>query len=136
MEKLFNYKRFYNNINGDEMLNMSIPSLDITKIKSNSALRLNQSHNGRLDKFVYDLVSKDIDSGLDLTMYYNHIFNPFAVKEDDVIFTPIIDDSVFQKQLEPELPDGTKLSDKMSNQKSMTYAEKVEYYAKLGLGIK
>lgn len=135
MKKLFDNKRTYITNNGDELIDMSIPSLNMNNINSNSFFRLNQSHNGRLDRFVYDNVSKSIDDALDVTMYYNHIFNPFAVKEGDILYTPVISDELYQKQNEPELPDETLLSDKVIPKTQMTYAEKVDYYARMGLGI-
>lgn len=135
MNKLFANKRTYITENGDELLDMCIPSLDMSKLKSNAVMRLNQSHNGRLDRFVYNNVSKDLDEGLDLVMYYNHIFNPFAVAEGDYLFTPVSGGDYYVKNSEPTLPDGSKKSDSDVSTKQMTYAEKVEYYAKLGLGI-
>ena len=104
-------------------------------LNANSFIRLNSSYNGRLDRFVYNHVSKSIDDGLDKTMYYNHIFNPFAVEEGDILYTPVEGGEVYQKLSEPQLPDGNVLSNKLLGKKQMTYAEKVEYYAKLGLGI-
>ena len=72
---------------------------------------------------------------IDTVMYVNHIFNPFAIQEGDVVYVPNGDD-YYYKEAEPELIDGTKLSSKMSNDKPMTYAETVEYLGRLGLGIK
>lgn len=135
MDKLFSNKRTYKTEMGEEFINMSIPSLSLKELKATAFIRLNLSHNGRLDRFVYETVSRNIDDGLDMTMYINHIFNPFAVKEDDILYVPINNDYVFKKQTEPELPDNTKLSDRASATKQMTYAEKVEYMAKMGLGI-
>lgn len=135
MEKLFTNKRTYTTENGDELVNMCIPSLDMSKLKSNAVMRLNQSHKGRLDKFVYESVSRDLDEGLDLVMYYNHIFNPFAVDEDDYLFTPITGGDYYIKNGEPTLPDGSRKSDADVSTKQMTYAERVEYFAKLGLGV-
>lgn len=135
MENLFSNKRTYIAENGDELVNMCIPSVALNKIKANSSSRLNSSHNGRLDKFVYECVSKSIDDGLDLVMYYNHIFNPFAVQEEDILYTPLVNDTPFSSQSEPELPDGSRLSDATAPTQNMTYAQKVEYFSKLGLGI-
>ena len=135
MDKLFLNKRTYIDKDGQELINMCIPSIKLSKINSNALIRLNSSHNGRIDKFVYECVSRDIDEGIDMTMYYNHIFNPFAISEDDVLYTPIIGANVYETSEEPSLPDGSHLSDSSSVTKQMTYAEKVEYYAKLGLGI-
>ena len=135
MDKLFSNKRTYKTEMGEEFINMSIPSLTLKELNATAFIRLNLSNNGRLDRFVYETVSRNIDDGLDMTMYINHIFNPFAVKEDDVLYVPMNNDSVYKKQTEPELPDNTKLSDRVSATKQMTYAEKVEYMAKMGLGI-
>lgn len=135
MDKLFANKRKYITENGDEILDMVIPSLNLSKLKSNAVMRLNQSHKGRLDKFVYECVSKDLDEGLDLVMYYNHIFNPFAVDEGDYLFTPVSGGDYYNSNQEPDLPDGTKKSDMDVVTNQMTYAQKVEYFAKLGLGI-
>ena len=135
MNNLFSNKRTYVTDNGETILDMSIPSLKLDKLVCNSFARLNQSHNGRLDKFVYESVSRDLEKGLDMTMYLNHIFNPFAVQEDDILYIPINKDGVYEKKLEPNLPDGTVLSDSNPESKQMTYAQKVEYLAKMGYGI-
>ena len=135
MDKLFSNKRTYKAEDGDEYIYMFIPSLSLKELKANAFIRLNESHNGRLDKFVYENVSKDVDSGIDMTMYINHIFNPFSVQDGDILYTPINNDDVYIRQNEPLLPDAKKLSDKMSIEKQMTYAQRVEYLAKMGLGI-
>lgn len=135
MDKLFSNKRTYKTEMGEEFIDMSIPSLTLKKLNANSYVRLNLSHNGRLDRFVYETVSRDLDDGLDMTMYINHIFNPFAVKEGDILYTPVNNDDVYKKQTEPILPDNTKLSDRTTATKQMTYAERVEYLAKMGMGI-
>ena len=135
MDKLFSNKRTYKNELGEEFINVEIPSLKLDDLRANAFIRLNASHNGRIDRFVYENVSKDIDSGIDMTMYINHIFNPFAIQEGDILYTPIVNDDAYIRQSEPELPDGKKLSDNISTEKKMTYAQRVEYLAKLGLGI-
>lgn len=135
MDNLFNNKRNYITNDGDELVNMCIPSIELEKVNANAFFKLNSSYNGRLDRFVYDNISPNLDDGLDLTMYCNHIFNPFAVQENDILYAPIVDDNVYNKQSEPILPDGKKLSSQQTGQKQMSYAERVEYYAKIGLGI-
>ena len=76
-----------------------------------------------------------MDSAIDMVMYFNHIFNPFAVEEGDILYTPVIQDELYYTQSEPELPDGTVLSMNSIGEKKMTYAERVDYYSKLGLGV-
>lgn len=135
MDKLFSNKRTYIDSKGDEIFNMFTPTIPLDKIVANGVMRLNKSHNGRLDRFVWDNVSRDIDSGLDMIMYVNHIFNPFAVQDGDMVFIPVVNGDIYQTQSEPSLPDGTTVSKKINNEKQMTYAERVEYYSKLGLGV-
>ncbi|MCM1220595.1 MAG: hypothetical protein NC548_39520 [Lachnospiraceae bacterium] len=135
MKNLFINKRTYIGNDGDEYINMFIPSVDMNTINANSFGLLNSTHNGRLDRFVYETVTRNVDDGLDLTLYVNHIYNPFAVQEGDVLYVPINDSKVFQKSSEPSLPDGKTFSSKQSGKKEMTYAEKVEYLALMGLGI-
>lgn len=136
MNKLFDYKRTYKNIDGVELVDMCIPSLKADNLEANSFVRLNESYNGRLDKFVWDFVSKDMDDGIDMVMYFNHIFNPFAIQDGDILFTPVEGSGQYIKQSEPELPDGSVLSSRSPETKQMTYAERIEYLARLGLGIK
>ena len=135
MEKLFSNKRTYVDKDGNELVDMCIPSLKLDSIQANSFLKLNETYNGRIDRFTYEHVSTDLDSAIDMVMYFNHIFNPFAVKEGDILYTPVIQDELYYTQSEPELPDGTVLSMNSIGEKKMTYAERVDYYSKLGLGV-
>lgn len=135
MRNLFINKRTYIGEDGDEYINMCIPSLDMDRINANAFGLLNSTHNGRLDRFVHETVTRNIDDGLDLTLYCNHIFNPFSVQEGDVLYTPIYDTKVFTKQSEPSLPDGKTFSSQQAGKKEMTYAERVEYLALMGMGI-
>lgn len=135
MDKLFDAKRRYIGYDGEEYINMCIPVVSINKLEGNSIGKLNKDHNGRLDNFVWDNVEKDIDM-IDMVMYANHIFNPFAVKEGDVINIPLSDDGLYKTTDEPSLPDGSRHSSNTNGEKAMTYAEKVEYLARRGLGVK
>ena len=114
---------------------MSVPVVDIKKINSGFLDRLNQDDNGRLDRFVWNRVAKNLDM-IDIVMYANHIFNPFSVKEGDVLYGPIDNDDVYYSSSEPKLPDGSKHSKNANGEKEKTYAQMVEYMAKQGLGIK
>ena len=93
----------------------------------------NQFNDRKVDKFVYTNVSKDYNA-IDILMYANHIFNPFAIDEGDILYTPIYNDNLFFKSEEPILPDETTLSSK--NKATLTYAEKVALLAKQGKGWK
>lgn len=136
MKNLFLNKRTYIGTDGEEYINMCIPSINMDKLVVNSYITLTEDHNGRIDKVVYSNISKDLDNGIDITMYYNHIFNPFAVQEGDGIYVPLVNGDVYEKKSEPELPDGEVLSKTQVGKKSMTYAQTVEYLAKNGFGIK
>lgn len=135
MDKVFNTKRTYIASDGEEYINMSIPVVDIKKINSGFLDRLNQDDNGRLDRFVWNRVAKNLDM-IDIVMYANHIFNPFSVKEGDVLYGPLDNDDVYYSSSEPKLPDGSKHSKNANGEKEKTYAQMVEYMAKQGLGIK
>jgi hypothetical protein len=135
MDKLFDTKRTYVGYDGEEYIDMCIPVVSIKKITGNSIGKLNRDYNGRLDNFVWDQVEKDIDM-IDMVMYANHIFNPFAVKEGDIMNIPVSNDDLYKSNSEPSLPDGTKYSNSVSGDKEMTYAEKVEYLARKGFGLK
>lgn len=135
MDKLFTYKRTYNCYDGDELINMSIPAVNVDKIQCNRLDRVNQDEKGRLDSFVWRAVAKNLNM-IDIVMYANHIFNPFAVNEDDILYVPLDDDKDYVNSSEPSLPDGTKLSKSSRGEKTMSYAEKVEYLARQGLGLK
>lgn len=134
MNKLFDYKRKYIASDGEEYVNMGIPAFDANRVGIKSMAKLNQDNNGRIDTFTYYNIMEDLEN-IDTVMYVNHIFNPFAIQEGDVVYVPNGDD-YYYKEAEPELVDGSKLSTKMTNDKPMTYAETVEYLGKLGLGIK
>ena len=133
MDKLLDNKRKYVDKNGEEYLNLFTPTVNIDDIKINGYIKVNQDCKGRIDKFVYSNVSKDYNS-IDLLMYVNHIFNPFAIDEGDILYTPIYNDKLFSKSEEPVLPDETTLSSK--NKATLTYAEKVALLAKQGKGWK
>ena len=73
---------------------------------------------------------------IDVAMYANHIFNPFSIKEGDILNVPEYNTSVFKSSGEPSLPDGSQHSKNVQGEKTRTYAENVEYLAKKGLGVK
>jgi hypothetical protein len=131
MDKSLDNKRTYISQDGEEYLNLILPTVDINKIKINGFVKVNQDCKGRLDKFVATNISKNYNA-IDIIMYANHIFNPFSIDEGDILYTPIYNDKLFSKSEEPILPDETTLSSK--NKKSLTYAEKVAILAKQGKG--
>lgn len=135
MTKLFDTKRTYTGYDGDTYIDLSIPVVDISKLRGYTTMRLNQDENGRLDTFVWNQVAQDLDM-IDITMYANHIYNPFAVKDGDLLYVPVQDDDAYETPEEPSLPDGSKHSENTSGEKTMSYAEKIEYLAKKGLGVK
>lgn len=120
---------------GEEYVDMSIPVVDIDKITGFSYAKLNQDYNGRLDMAVWKEVAHNMDV-IDTVMYANHIFNPFSVKDGDIIFVPNDSDAIYDRKPEPSLPDGTKHSQKLKGDKPKSYAERVEDMARQGLGIK
>ena len=133
MDRLLENKRTYVARDGEEYLNLNSPSVNINDIKINGCIKVNQDCKGRIDRFVYTNISKDYNA-IDLLMYANHIFNPFAIDEGDILYTPIYNDKLFSKSEEPVLPDGETLSSK--TKPTMTYAEKVALLAKQGKGWK
>ncbi len=135
MDKLFDTKRTYVAYDDEEYINMCIPVVDVSKIVGTSVLGLTKDYNGRLDRFVWKNISKNFDT-IDLVMYANHIFNPFAVQEGTILNVPNDDDSLYKTSDEPELPDGTKHSKNSKGEKERTYAETIEYLAGKGLGLK
>ena len=131
MDRLLNHKRTYTRSDGEEYLNLYTPVIDINDIQINGYIKVDKDHKGRLDRFVYTNVSRDYNS-IDLIMYANHIFNPFAIDEGDILYTPVYDDSLYSKAEEPVLPDESTLSTR--NKPSLTYAEKIALLAKQGKG--
>jgi hypothetical protein len=131
MEKSFDNKRTYITKNGDELLNLITPTVNIDDIKCNGYLKVNKDCKGRIDKFVYTNVSKDYNA-IDILMYTNNIFNPFSIDEGDSLFIPIYNDELYSKSEEPVLPDETTLSS--NNKPTLTYAEKVAIMVKQGKG--
>ena len=88
MNKLLDNKRTYTTRDGEEFLNLTIPTVDISNIKVNGYIKVNQDCKGRIDKFVYTNVSKDYNA-IDILMYVNNIYNPFSIDEGDILYTPI-----------------------------------------------
>jgi hypothetical protein len=131
MDKLLDKKRTYTTTDGNEYLNLILPTVDIDKITINGYIKVNQDCKGRLDKFVYDNMSKDYNA-IDIIMYANHIFNPFAIDEGEMLYTAVYKDNLFYKPEEPVLPDNTTLSSK--NRPSLTYAQQIELLVKQGKG--
>ena len=131
MDKILDYKRTYIARDGEEYINLCTPTVNIDDIKINGYIRVNKDYKGRIDKFVYTNVGKDFNA-IDLLMYANNIYNPFAIDEDDILYTPIYNEKLFSKSKEPVLPDESTLSSK--NKQNLTYAEKVALLAKQGKG--
>ncbi len=135
MDKLFDTKRKYIGYDGEEYIDMCIPVVNISELSGNSAKELNKDCNGRIDTFVWNSVAKNMDM-IDMVMYGNHIFNPFAVKEGEILNIPVDNDKLYKPSAEPALPDGTKHSKNSKGEKEQTYAEKIESMGKKGLGLK
>lgn len=135
MDKLFDTKRKYIGYDEEEYIDMCIPVINVSNLTGSHVRILNQDHSGRIDRFVWNSVSKNLDM-IDTVMYANHIFNPFAVKDGDILNVPNDNDSLYQTSDEPSLPDGSKHSKNVNGEKTMSYAEKIEYMAKKGLGVK
>ena len=135
MNKLFDTKRTYIGNDGDEYIDMCIPVVTVKDMVGNEIKALNHDENGRLDNFVWKSVSKNQDM-IDIVMYANHIFNPFAVKEGEVLNIPVENKDLFRSSDEPALPDGSKHSKNTQGEKEKTYAENIEYLAKKGMGVK
>ena len=135
MDKLFDTKRRYIGYDGEEYINMCIPVIDISKLFGNGISTLTKDENGRLDTFVWKNVEKNFDA-IDTVMYANHIFNPFAIEEGDVLIVPSNNDQIYRKTDEPTLPDGSKNSNNSKGKKTRTYAETIEYLGRKGLGVK
>lgn len=135
MDKLFDIKRTYIAYDGDEYIDMCLPVVSIKDMTGNATERANLDDSGRIDRFVWRNVAEDLDM-IDDLMYANHIFNPFSIKDGDILNVPVQNDSLYRSSDEPSLPDGTKHSNNVSGEKTRTYAETVEYLAKKGLGWK
>ena len=135
MDKLFDTKRTYKSTDGDTYINMVIPVVNVNALSSHSIIRVNPDEKGRIDNYVWRNVGEKMDL-IDLTMYANHIFNPFSINEGDLLYIPVDDESVYQSSEAPSLPDGTTLDSVTGKRENMTYSEKVEYLARKGLGIK
>ena len=135
MLKLFDTKRKYTGYDGEEYIDMCIPVLDVNDIKANSIAKLSKDSQGRMDTFVWKSVGEDFNL-IDLVMYANHIFNPFAIEEGDVLIVHSNNDQIYRKTDEPTLPDGSKNSNNSKGKKTRTYAETIEYLGRKGLGVK
>lgn len=135
MEKVFDTKRTYIGYDGEEYINMCIPVIRISEMRGNRVETVSTGDNGRIDNFVWNQVDKKLDM-IDDLMYANHIFNPFSIKEGDILNIPVENDDLYRSSSEPTLPNGTKHSKNSKGEKTRTYAETVEYLAKKGLGWK
>lgn len=135
MDKLFDTKRTYTGYDGEEYIDLCIPVVSIKDMVGNSVEEVSADGNGRLDTFVWKNVSKDLDM-IDMVMYANHIFNPFSIKEGDILNIPTENDNLYKSTDEPTLPDGTKHSNNINGNKAMSYADTITYLAKKGLGVK
>ena len=135
MDKLLDKKRKYTGYDGEEYIDMCIPVVDVKKMSGNSVEYVLQDYNGRLDNFTWKMVAKDMDM-IDMVMYANHIFNPFSIKEGDVLIIPIDNDRIYVNPEEPVLPNKSKHSNNIKGEKTRTYAETIEYLGRKGLGLK
>lgn len=135
MDKLFDTKRKYIGYDGEEYIDMCIPVVKISDMHGNDVEELTQDYNGRIDNFVWRSVARDMDM-IDMVMYANHIFNPFAVKEGDILNIPVSNDNLYKSSDEPSLPDGSKHSKNSNGEKNRSYAETVAYMARQNKGWK
>ena len=136
MKGLFLNKRKYVGIDENEYINLCIPCIKTKDITTNAIIRVVDDEDGRIDKFVNRTMGATNENMIDILMYANHIFNPFSIKSGDVLYIPAdgSDNLISESTLEPRLPDGTTHSNNSRAKKEMTYAERVEYLALMGLG--
>lgn len=125
MEKIFDNKRTYKTYDGEEILDLSIPCVNIKNLSVGGMMRLTQTEAGRIDRLVWDNVGHDMTL-IDDVMYINHIFNPFSIEEGDVIRVPANSFSEPGHSLEPTLPDGKTLSNIKKGKKSKSRIQTIK----------
>lgn len=135
MSKLLESKRTYIASDGEEYLDLSIPSLNIKNLKGNLLMKVASDEKGRIDKITWKYARKDLDV-MNQVLYYNHIFNPFAINEGDILYIPNTNTDYYITANEPKLIDGSKHSTDEHQKSEKTYAENVEFLALTGFGAK
>lgn len=84
MDLIFDLKKKITDKYGDEIIELSIPTINIDSIPLFGPIRVNQDQVSRLDSIVWSGIEEDF-SAIDTLMYANHIMNPFAIEEGDII---------------------------------------------------
>lgn len=93
MFDFFKYKK-NPNYNVEGVLDLGSKIMDVNMLDSNdTVLRVQKGQEGRLDKIGL-FESSDLDV-VNQIMYYNHIFNPFAIEEGDFIDIPNYNSSLY-----------------------------------------
>lgn len=88
--------------NKEEYFDLSVPSFNLYDIQITDIHAVSQDEEGRLDKICKSYYG-DAEY-MDVVCFINHIFNPFSVKEGDLIVIPQI--SPYDKKIYslPEVP--------------------------------
>lgn len=87
--------------NGEEYFDLSVPSFDINSISIIDIHLVTREEEGRLDKICEKYYSTT--EYIDTLCLINHLFNPFSIKEGDLIVIPSMSNAS-QLYYTPEIP--------------------------------
>lgn len=88
--------------NKEEYFDLSVPSFDVTSIQITDVHLVNQDEEGRIDKICKSYYGNS--DFIDVLCFVNHIYNPFSVKEGDLLLIPEITSYAGKIYKKPEIP--------------------------------
>lgn len=88
--------------NKEQYFDLSVPSFDISNIGIKDVHLVTQDEEGRLDKICTKYYGDA--SNIDIVCLINHMFNPFSVKENDLLVIPYINSTAEEIYKKPEIP--------------------------------
>lgn len=88
--------------NKEEYFDLSVPSFDISKVAVNDIHMVTKDEEGRIDKIAESYYgSTDF---IDILCFINRIYNPFSIKEGDLLVIPEVTTNTSNIYFRPEIP--------------------------------
>lgn len=89
--------------NGEEYFDLSVPSFDFSNVGVKDFHRVTRDEEGRIDVICKQYYGNTMY--IDILCLMNHIYNPFSIKEDDMLVIPEVTSRASLIYKKPEIPE-------------------------------
>ncbi len=114
--KSLSLKNILKDENGEEYFDLSVPSFDFSNVSVKDFHLVTRDEEGRIDMICKQYYGNTMY--IDVLCLMNHIYNPFSIKENDMIVIPEVAANASQIYKKPEIPTWLEGEDAKSSKKS------------------